>query len=154
MLLILVPRTVSAEISTVGTPTFGGSYTLMCSVTGLESLNATTNFKWWTSGNLVSSNAVLTFSPLFSSHGGYYTCIARVSSPYLENDFVTSAGRRFTVEGKLPESDLNCTNDYATLIMFFYIHGCLQFLKYQLRYLPVVPQLLERATPLCVLSLE
>ena len=60
----------------------------MCTVTGLESLNATTNFVWrddyW---NLVSSNAVLTFSPLLSYHEGGYYCIADVSTPFLVNDF-------------------------------------------------------------------
>ena len=75
----------------------------MCSVTGVESLNATTNFEWKKYHNyyyreLVSSNAVLTFSPLLSSHEGRYTCIAAVSSPYFENDYYTE--EYFTVEGK------------------------------------------------------
>ena len=73
----------------------------MCSVTQVGSLNATTNFEWRKSdGNLVSSNPVLMFSPLFSTHGGRYTCDVRVSSPYLENDVVLSAVEEFTVEGK------------------------------------------------------
>ena len=102
MHLILVPRTVSAEISTSGTPIVGESYTFMCSVIGVtESLNATTNFEWRDSGgSLVSSNAVLMFSPLFSSHGGLYTCHATVSSPYLDNDLVPSAVEYLTVESK------------------------------------------------------
>ena len=99
--LLIVP-TISVEISTSGTPIVGESYTLMCSVTGVESLNATINFEWRKSdGSLVSSNAVLTFSPLFSSDGGHYICNATVNSPYLENDFVTSAVEDFTVEGKV-----------------------------------------------------
>ena len=72
----------------------------MCTVTGVESLKTTTNFEWWDSGgSVVSSNAVLRFSPLLFSHGGRYICDATVSSPYLENDFVSSAVVEFTVEG-------------------------------------------------------
>ena len=98
--LPIVPP-VSVVISTSGTAIVGESYTLMCSVTGVESLNATTNFEWRDSNwNLVSSNAVLTFSPLFSSHGGYYYCVATVSTPYLENDFVYDTREYVSVESK------------------------------------------------------
>ena len=91
---------ISVEISTSGSLIVGESYTLMCFVTGVESLNATINFEWrdnyW---NLVSSNAVLTFSPLLFSHGGHYTCRVTVSSPYLENVIVSSAMEVITFEG-------------------------------------------------------
>ena len=90
-------------ISSSGTPIVGENYTLSCSVTGVVSLNVSINFEWWKSdGSLVSSNAVLTFSPLIFSHGGRYTCDATVSSSYIENDYVASAveyitvGRKFT----------------------------------------------------------
>ena len=99
-LLPIVP-TVSVQISTRGTTIVGETYTLMCSVTGVESLNATTNFEWrdndW---NLVSSDAALTFNPLLSSHGGRYTCRATVSTPYLENDFNFRAREYVSVESK------------------------------------------------------
>ena len=75
----------------------------MCTVTGVESLNVTTTFEWRKSdASLVSSNAVLAFSPLLFSHGGRYICDATVISPYLENDLFVSAveditvGRKFT----------------------------------------------------------
>ena len=74
----------------------------MCSVTGLESLNTTINLEWGNKyGNLVSSNAVLTFSPLLSSHGGYYYCLATVSTPYHESDFIYDRGWYITVGRKL-----------------------------------------------------
>ena len=67
----------------------------------MGSLNVNTDFEWRDSdGNHLSSDAVLTFSPLFSSHGGFYTCNVTVSSPYLENSFVLSAVEYFTVERK------------------------------------------------------
>ena len=92
----------SVEISTSGIPIVGKTYTLVCTVTIVGSLNSTTNFEWRKSdGSLVSSNGVLTFSPLFSFHGGHYTCHATVSSPYLENDFATSAVKHFTAEGRI-----------------------------------------------------
>ena len=70
----------------------------MCSVTGVKTLNATTNYEWRDSdGSLVSSNAILTFSPLFFSHGGHYTCDVTVSSSYLENDLFVSAVEDITV---------------------------------------------------------
>ena len=115
----IVP-TVSAEISTSGAPIAGESYTLMCSVTGVQSLNATTNFEWRKSdGRLVSSNAVLVFSSLFSSHEGRYTCDATVSSSYLENDFVLSAVKGFIVECKFIGNMICGLNGNATLIMCF-----------------------------------
>ena len=97
--LHIVP-TISVEISTSGTPIVGDSYTLMCTVTGVESLNATTNFEWRKSdGSLVSSDAVLVFRPLYFSDRGHYTCRVRVSAPYLENDLVSSAINDITFEG-------------------------------------------------------
>ena len=92
----------SVEISTSGTPKVGESYTLLCTVTGVGSLrNATVTFEWRRSdGSLVSSNADLMFSTLFSSHEGRYTCDVTVSSPYFENDLVTSAVVNVMVEGK------------------------------------------------------
>ena len=102
LLLLPIVSTVLVQISTSGTPIAGERYTLMCSVTGqgVAFLNATTNFEWWKSdGSLVSSNAVLTFSPLFFSHEGRYTCDATVSSPYLENDLLSSAVEDISFEG-------------------------------------------------------
>ena len=98
---LYIVSTVSVEISTSGTPIVGEDYTLMCSVTGdIESLNATTTIEWRDSdGSLVTSNAILTFSPLLFSNRGYYTCRVRVSSPYLENDLVPSAVEDITFEG-------------------------------------------------------
>ena len=104
----------SVEISTSGTLVVGESYVLVCTVTIVRSLNATSNFEWRKSdGSLVSSNAVLMFSPLFSSHGGHYICNVTVSTPYLENGFVTSAVKYFTAEGKVTQL-LICVSTIVT----------------------------------------
>ena len=72
----------------------------MCSVTGIQSLNATIIFEWRKNdGSLVSSNAVLTFKPLYFSDRGHYTCSVRVNSPYLENVIISSAVEDITFEG-------------------------------------------------------
>ena len=43
-----------------------------------------------------TSSAILTFSPLSSSHGGQYSCVASVMVPYL-NETVFKAKTRFIV---------------------------------------------------------
>ena len=69
----------------------GGEYKLFCDVDLYGSLNGTPIFEWEGPGEIPTpttitenrTRSVLTFNPLRLSHGGVYTCSARVESyPY------------------------------------------------------------------------
>ena len=71
--------------------TVGGEYKLFCDVDLYGSLNGTPTFEWEGPGEIPTpttitgarTRSVLTFNPLRLSHGGEYTCSARLENyPY------------------------------------------------------------------------
>ena len=80
--------TITAEVVLPGDPPAAGqSYSLMCTVTGADSLNSTINYQWFKttpSRTQVGTNSLtLTFDPLDLSDAGQYECIVSASSPFL-----------------------------------------------------------------------
>ena len=59
----------------------GQSLTLTCSATVQEDIDVSPTLTWTRDGVEQSSGSVLTFDPLFTSHGGVYTCTARLNIP-------------------------------------------------------------------------
>ena len=99
---------VGISFSTSGSPIDGKIYTLKCSVSGTN--DPAKNFQWFlgsaynrtelTSDSSITNNSdssisQLQFSPLKTSHGGFYTCQARVGGVVVEG---TSA---VEINGKL-----------------------------------------------------
>ena len=78
-------------------PAAGQSYSLMCTVTGADSLNPTINymyqwFKTTPSRTQVGTNSpTLTFDPLFLSDTGQYNCEVTVSSSFLSQDVLITS---------------------------------------------------------------
>ena len=75
-------------IDTVGTPTAGEMLTLTCRVTVVEGLTVQPDVEWVDSVSIVIINGSestldLEFSPLHTSHGGMYTCIASINIPLI-----------------------------------------------------------------------
>ena len=98
---------VDISFSTSGFPTTGEIYTLECSVSGTSDL--VMNFQWFLESadneteltgddsitiNSNSSISQLQFSPLRTSHGGLYTCQARVGDVVVEGTTIVEVNRK------------------------------------------------------------
>ena len=59
----------------------GQSLTLTCSATVQEGISGSPILIWTKGGIQQSTGSTLTFDPLLTSHGGVYTCIARLTIP-------------------------------------------------------------------------
>ena len=59
----------------------GDSLTLTCSQTVLEGISGSPTLTWTRGGVQQSTGSSLTFSSLLTSHGGVYTCTARLTIP-------------------------------------------------------------------------
>ena len=91
--LLIVYYTVFATVPTITvqitdgeiTPSIGHEYSLLCSISGAENLNATlVYYEWRSTDQLLSSNSsTLRFSSLKLSDAGRYTCQVSVTSNYL-----------------------------------------------------------------------
>ena len=91
MLLFSVPPRPSLSIISTGPSTAGLAHNLTCSVMVVSGLTAGPTLVWnghgvgqvgVKSSSEATSNALsLTFSPLHTSHGGFYTCTARLTIP-------------------------------------------------------------------------
>ena len=80
---------ISVRIDPSGTLTLRQSYSLTCGVTGAENLNSSITYQWTKNAGTqtqVGADRVLSFSPLWLSDAGGYTCQVTVSSPYLINN--------------------------------------------------------------------
>ena len=79
-------------ISPSDPPAAGERYSLMCTVTGVDSLNPTINYQWFkttTNRTQVGTNSpILTFDPLVLSDAGQYSCEVTVSSSLLSQDTI------------------------------------------------------------------
>ena len=77
--------TITAEVVPPGNPLAAGqSYSLMCTVTGADSLNATINYKWLKGPTPAGTDSpTLTFDPLVLSDAAQYSCEVTVTSPFL-----------------------------------------------------------------------
>ena len=71
-------------------------YSLTCGVSGAGNLNPTITYQWTknngtqTQIQVGANSGVLSFSPLRLSDAGQYTCQATISSPYLNDDIITT----------------------------------------------------------------
>ena len=86
-LLFTVPP-LTLVITPNGSPTEGQTYSLTCDLMGDESLDVDVMFIWErpSSDMNVSQDVIpLTFEPLNCTDDGDYTCIAIISSPYLDD---------------------------------------------------------------------
>ena len=86
-------------------PAAGQSYSLMCTVTGEDSLNSTINYQWFKttpSRTQVETNSpTLTFDPLVLSDTGQYNCEVTVSSNQLSQDvLITSSNYEIMFSSK------------------------------------------------------
>ena len=59
----------------------GQPLTLTCSATVQEGIDVSPTLTWTKDGVEQSSGSVLTFDRLLTSHGGVYTCTARLNIP-------------------------------------------------------------------------
>ena len=57
----------------------GQSLTLTCSATVQEGISGSPTLMWTKGGVQQSTGSSLTFDPLLTSHGGVYTCTARLT---------------------------------------------------------------------------
>ena len=87
------------QIPTPGdTPAAGQSYSLMCTVTGAESLNADFSYTFsqtnlgQTTVAAMSNSPTLTFDPLVLSDAGQYSCEVTVSSSFLNDPLTGTSG--------------------------------------------------------------
>ena len=95
------PRiSVSVMDSPAQIPVAGSTYSLNCTVTGVERLNGSNiTYQWFKNGTAVSDQTVetLSFTPLSSSDAGRYTCQATVMSSLLSGPIPTSSSNPFVV---------------------------------------------------------
>ena len=73
--LLSAPPAPEVVIIADGSSTAGQSHTLTCSASVLSNLTEHTISYMWEGGQ---DGPILTFSPLLTSHGGAYTCTARL----------------------------------------------------------------------------
>ncbi len=86
-------------VASTGTPTAGQSYSLTCTLTGGDSLNATISYQF-TQDNPgqtvvvggVLTTPTLTFNPLTLSNSGQYRCQATITFPHLNSPQVVDSG--------------------------------------------------------------
>ena len=98
---------ISVQINTSGSSILGESgFTLTCCVSGADYFNPFITYQW-TKGNGTqtqiqdgSNPRTISFVPLRVSDVGRYTCQARISSPYLNNDLMQTGSQDVTVSSK------------------------------------------------------
>ena len=97
---------VSVVITPTGTAVVGQSYSLICSVSGADSLSPTsTTYRWYNESSnprsQVGTTSTYSFTRLRPYHAGQYTCEVTVASPYLNGDLIQSMMQDITVQSKL-----------------------------------------------------
>jgi len=92
-------------ITPAGTAMVGQSYSLICSVSGANSLSPTSTYRWYNESSnprsQVGTASTYTLNPLQPYHAGQYTCEVTVTSPYLNGDLSQSVMQDITVQSKL-----------------------------------------------------
>ncbi len=88
-----------------GTPTEDSSYTLICTVSGHQSLmNRTIMYQWSSDSNNLqgpTDQMTYTFNPVDRYDNGTYTCRVTISSPLLNSNIVEEDSTPFQVTGCL-----------------------------------------------------
>lgn len=122
--LSLVP-TISVRITTAGLPIVGEhAYSLTCIANGAENIIPSVTYHWFKNYGTQTQLQVgfpantLFFSNLSLSDAGRYTCLATISSPYLDDDITATGSHDFRVYCKLllQYSDYKCdTSDVSSL---------------------------------------
>lgn len=88
-------------------PTAGDYHTIICSVITEDNLIVKPTLKWILTSNIAnifesevnSSTLALVFNPLYTSHGGVYTCEASVDIPEANiHNLTSTATRNVTVQ--------------------------------------------------------
>jgi hypothetical protein len=80
--LSLLAVNLVATVTPIGTPTAGETFSLDCSVSGIDD---TATYQWFDSdGTQLTNTSELQFSPLRASEGGVYTCQATVRGVVVE----------------------------------------------------------------------
>lgn len=91
-------------------PTAGQSYSLVCTVNGADSLNATITYQWFKTNpsqtQLGINSHILTFDPLVVSDAGHYSCEVIVSSDRLSRD-ITITSSRYEIRFSCKYSGMN-----------------------------------------------
>ena len=87
------PEPVITAMISGGTPTVGESYSLTCTVTGADRLNATITYQWLKDNTVVSgeTQSTLSFSSLSLSDAGQYRCDVTVSSTLLRDSITAQS---------------------------------------------------------------
>ena len=90
----------------------GESLTLTCSATVQEGISSSPTLMW-TSGSQQSTGSSLTLNPLLTSHGGVYTCTARLTIPEAGVDVSGLNTLNVSVQSKLASYNVaNRINDF------------------------------------------
>ena len=107
------PEPVITAMVSGGTPTVGGSYSLTCTVTGADRLNATITYQWFKDNTGVSgeTQSTLSFSSLSLSDAGQYSCDVTVSSTLLSQPIAKMSNTW----------DLTLQSKYNFSLMFCYL---------------------------------
>jgi len=93
-------------ITPAGTAVVGQlGYSLICSVSGADSLSPTsTTYRWYNESSnprsQVGTTSTYTFTRLRPYHAGQYTCEVTIASPYLSGDLSQSMMQDITVQSK------------------------------------------------------
>ena len=107
------PEPVITAMISGGTPTVGDSYSLNCTVTGADRLNATITYQWFKNNTVVSgkTQSTLSFSSLSLSDAGQYRCDVTVSSTLLSQPVMNMSNTH----------DLTLQSKYNSSLMISYL---------------------------------
>ena len=93
--------TISAVVSNSSVPTLGGSYSLLCTLSGNEYLRSTIIYRWTKSNGTLTqvgtNSNTLTLPSLRLSDRGHYTCMATVASEYL-SESINASSKSFQLQ--------------------------------------------------------
>ena len=96
-----IAPSITATVTSSGPPMAGQSYTLTCTVTGVEALTPTITYEWTRGGTSVGENDPrLTFNPLTLSSSGQHVCTVTVTSDLLTTTLTDSDTFVVTIKGK------------------------------------------------------
>ena len=107
------PEPVITTMVSGGTPTVGESYSLNCTATGADRLNATITYQWFKDNTMISgeTQSTLSFSSLSLSDAGQYRCDVTVSSTLLSQPVMNMSNTQ----------DLTLQSKYNFSLMFCYL---------------------------------
>jgi len=97
---------VSVVITPAGTAVVGQlGYSLICSVSGADSLSPTITYRWYNESSnprsQIGTTSTYSFTRLQPYHAGQYTCEVTIASPYLNEDLSQSTMQDITLQSKL-----------------------------------------------------